>query len=241
MSKNVVVIEHNQVLADMMKERLVSLGYEVHVVTDGSAAYEQVRKLKPDIVTLEIMMPNLNGLVILEELKSSEETRDIPIIIISIAGSHSARNSLQLGAVDFLQKPLDFKKLDKKIRSFTSKKSILVVDDDLGILKLLEVRLGFMGYRVITASDGENACAKARIEKPDIILIDVVLPDMDGFEVINRLKNDCEVADVPVIAFTGHVSLDGMDDFLGVDKFVGKNFSADDLITEVDHYLKTRI
>ncbi len=107
------------------------------------------------------------------------------------------------------------------------------------ILRLLEVRLGNMGYKVETAPNGEKAIEKTKKIEPDVILIDVVQLDIDGLQ-INKLKAESdEIAQIPVIAFTGKVNLDGMEDILGIEKFVGRNFSADELVKEIVGFLKS--
>ncbi len=235
--KSILIIEHNPEVASSMTGKLENLGYRVKTAGD-EITLAKAEEAAPDVILLDVMMPGLNALKFLQELKESP-LRGVPVIITSLVGGKLKEDSLRLGAIDFFRKPLNFEKLDAKLKKVSSRKTILVVDDDPMILRLLEARLGSMGYEVITAPDGETALETAEARVPDIILVDVVLPDMDGLEVINRLKEDeSPVAGIPVIAFTGRVSLDGMEGVLGIDKFVGQSFSADDLVSEVDGFLK---
>ncbi|MEA3506056.1 MAG: response regulator [Elusimicrobiota bacterium] len=235
--QTIFIIEHNPQVAYRMEEKFRDLGYSVHTAGDD-INISRVKELDPDLILLDVMMPEFNAMRFLGELKKSSCSH-IPVIMTSLVGERFEEDSLRLGAVDFFRKPLDFDKLNRRIKSLTVRKTILVVDDDPMILRLLEVRLGSMGYLVETAPTGVKAIEKANEIKPDVILVDVVLPDIDGLEVINQLKSeDSEVAHIPVIAFTGKVTLDGMEDILGIDKFVGRNFSADDLVKEIVCFLK---
>lgn len=235
--EKILIIEHNPDVAYRMEEKFQELGYIVHTSGDDISV-SQVNEMGPDLILLDVMMPEFNAMRFLEELKKSP-CRNTPVIMTSLVGGKFEEDSLRLGAVDFFRKPLDFKKLNERIKTLTGRKTILVVDDDPTILRLLEVRLGSMGYTVETAPTGTEAIKQAKNIKPDVILVDVVLPDIDGLEVINQLKGeDSGVAHIPVIAFTGKVTLEGMEDILGIDKFVGRNFSADDLVKEIVGFLK---
>lgn len=238
MRKKILVIDNEEIIADMLKENLEQMGYETSVATSGLEGIRKAEAIKPDFITLDIMMAGLSGMDTLQRLKNNAETKDIPIILISIAGDIYKKTGLRLGAIDVLKKPLDFKLLDKKIRAATQKKRIMVVDDDKTILELMEIKLKTMGYEFRGASDGETAIMKAKKEKPDIILIDIVLPGRSGIDVIKELKKDPGTADIPIIAFSGYISdeLEGRE-IIGADKFLGKKFSSDELAKEISKIL----
>lgn len=239
--KLILVIENEEVVASVLKDALNQMEYDVLIANSGVEALSRIKTSRPDLITLELMMPGLNGIKILKNLKSNAHTKDIPVILLSVADDPSRYEALQLGAIAFLEKPLDFNRLNKIIRSVTEKKTVLVVDDDEMVLRVVEKQLMYLGYKVICVSDWENAIMKTREEKPAVILMDYWLPEKDGFEVTRKLKQDPETANIPVIAFSGTVTetLDNKE-ILGVDKFLGRKFLAEDLAGEVDAFLKSK-
>ncbi len=239
MGKKILVIEDEEVIAEVLRDNLRVMGHEVIIANSGIEGLRKAEHIHPDIITLDVMMPGLNGIQVLRELKNKEITKDIPVIIVSVTGNSYKKEGLKLGAVAFLRKPLDFGELNQKIKSLTERKTILVVEDNPSILNLIETRLSSMGYKVICVSDGEDALLKARELKPDIILMDVVLSKEDGFEITKKLKVDADAAKIPVIVFSGYFTGDiDKKKVIGADKFLGKAFSAEDLANEVHNFLK---
>ncbi len=239
MGKKILVIEDEEIIAEVLRDNLKVMGHEVIIANSGIEGLRKAEHIHPDVITLDVMMPGLNGIQVLRELKNKEITKDIPVIIVSVTSNSYEKEGLKLGAVAFLRKPLDFMQLNQKIKSLTEKKTVLVVEDNPEILNLIEIRLNSMGYKVICVLDGEDALLKARELKPDIILMDVVLPKEDGLEITKKLKADAEAAKIPVIAFSGYFTGDiDKKKVIGVDKFLGRAFSAEDLANEVHNFLK---
>lgn len=242
MKKRILVIEDEEVIADVLKDNLEILGYDVTIANSGMEGIRRARGMRPDVITLDILMPKLDGLQVLNVLKSDEITKDIPVIIISVeSGAKSMaekKTGLKLGALAFLKKPVDFGQLNQKIKSLTQKKTVLVVEDSPVFLELIQERLRPMGYNLICVRDGEEALKKAKEFRPDVILMDVLLPQKDGFEVTKRLKADKEISNIPVIAYSGYFN--DIDDaqVVGIDKFLAKEFSAEDLAKEVSVFLE---
>ncbi len=239
MGKKILVIEDEEVIAEVLRDNLRVMGHEVIIANSGIEGLRKAESMHPDIITLDVMMPGLNGIQVLKGLKNNEVTKDIPVIIVSVEGEFNKVEGLKLGALAFLRKPLNFGQLNQRIKSLTERKTVLVVEDSPTVLSLIETRLNSMGYKVICVLNGEDALLKARELKPDIILMDVVLPKEDGFEITKKLKAEAEVAEIPVIAFSGQFS-EGIDEkkVIGADKFLGKKFSAEDLANEVNNFLK---
>lgn len=239
MHKRILVIEDEEIIASMLKDTLELMGHEVVVALSGLEGLRRAETLKPDVITLDVMMPGLDGLQVLKELKGSEATKNIPVILVSIAGTSYMTEGLKLGAVAFFRKPLNFKSLNEKIQQLTEEKRIMVVEDNPEVLKLLEVKLGSLGYSVCSVNSEEDIVRQAEKNKPDIILMDILLPKEDGFSITAKLKNNKETAKIPVIAFSGYFSDDiAGKSVIGVDKFIGKNFSVEELAEEVGNILK---
>jgi CheY-like chemotaxis protein len=151
-------------------------------------------------------MPNANGFEILLTLKEAPETANIPIIIVSIVDQQKV--GFALGAADYLVKPVDKSRLLETIRKYTkpykNKDSvILVVDDDAVTLDLLETTLKSAGYKTHVAPSGKAALALLAGTIVDGILLDLLMPEMDGFEVLRHLKQDSRLCEIPIFVLTG--------------------------------------
>jgi len=117
---------------------------------------------------------------------------------------------------------------------------ILVVDDEIQLIELVQIRLEADGYEVITANDGEEGLEKAKSEKPDLILLDVMMPKMDGYQACSLLKNDEQTKNIPVILFTGKAQEDFEDvgKKAGADAFITKPFDPPELLAKIEELLK---
>ena len=232
--KRILVIEDSEIIASLLEDSLEMMGHEVTTASSGIEGLRRAEQMLPDIITLDIMMSGLDGVQVLKKLKNNQKTKDIPVVIISVAASNYKKEGLQLGALAFLKKPVDFEQLNSTIKSITHKKTVLVVEDSPVILEIVKEKMTSMGYEVDCAENGETAVKKALEMKPDIILMDVYLPQQNGFQITKKLKENVETADIPVIAFSGHFSDDiDTERIVGIDKFLEKEFSAEDLVAEV--------
>ena len=238
-AKKILVIEDEEIIASVLQDSLELTGHDVTIASSGFEGISRAQQLKPDIITLDVMMPGLDGIQVLKELKSNPATAKIPVILISVAGSYR-KEALKLGAVAFLKKPVDFNQLNEKISEVTEKKSVMIVEDNPELRMLLKMRLTGMGYSVETVSESEEVLPRAKAIRPDIILMDVVLPDENGFDITKRLKEDESTAKIPVIAFSGYFTEEIDNNMVvGVEKFLNKEFSAEELADEVNALLQS--
>ena len=203
----VLVIEDDLRAAELIREHLTGGGYRVVLVASGHAGLGAARRLLPHAIMLDLSLPDMDGWQVLHRLKMDSATQAIPVLIVS--ARERGQLGLSLGAVDWLVKPVDAQRLLgalQRCRELGAPKRslrILVVDDEPVVLEALEALLRQEGHQVLTASDGEAALRQAEVERPDIILLDLHLPGLSGFEVVNRLRQVPELAAVPVIAFSG--------------------------------------
>ncbi|MGM0568536.1 MAG: response regulator, partial [Elusimicrobiota bacterium] len=208
--------------------------YEVVTASSGFEGLRKAEGENPDLIVLDIMMPGLDGITVLEKLKINEKTRNIPVILISVAENKKSLG-LKLGALAFFKKPLDFNRLDKKIKKITKKKSILIVDDNPALLKLLKMKFNSIGYDTRCAYNEHSAFEKIKEKRPHLILMDVVLHGESGLEIIQKIKAKKDFADIPIIAFSGFLSEEVPDDkIVGVERFFSRHFSVQDLAGEVN-------
>jgi signal transduction histidine kinase/DNA-binding response OmpR family regulator len=203
----VLVIEDDLRAAELIRAHLSEGGYRVVLVASGHAGLGAAKRLNPHAITLDLSLPDMDGWQVLHRLKSDPETQPIPVLIVS--AREKGQLGLSLGAVDWLTKPVDAERLLgalQRCRELGAPKRalrILVVDDEPGVLEGLETLLRKEGHKVLTAQDGAAALRVAEAERPDIILLDLHLPGLSGFEVVSRLRQIPELAEVPVVAFSG--------------------------------------
>ncbi|MBI5565648.1 MAG: response regulator [Chloroflexi bacterium] len=156
------------------------------------------------------------------------------------------REGLRLGAVDYLTKPIDPARLVLSVnRVLHGPGKVLVVDDDRDTRDLLQAALEQRGFTVVLTSSGKRAVMLARQESPDLILLDLKLPGMDGYEVLQRLKGAGDTADIPVVVITGSLTDEEVKQkkvlSLGAARFLTKPFAVDELVSEIDTVVGTHL
>jgi len=206
LDQKVLIVEDDRQFNNLLSLYLRKEGYDPVQHYQGPGALEQARELKPALITLDVMLPGQDGWEILQRLKSDPETRDIPVLIISAL--RNGELALSLGATDYLVKPVDRSALQSvlgrlpTLERISERPKILVIDDDPQLVPLLEAMLRNEACKLIPAYDGKEGVAKARSEQPDGILLDLMMPAMNGFEALEELKSDESTADIPVIVLT---------------------------------------
>ncbi|MBI3596963.1 MAG: response regulator [Nitrospirae bacterium] len=203
----ILVVEDDPTVERLLTLYLNQEGYHVDHATDGEEAIEKAVLLKPFAITLDIMLQREDGWTILQKLKQLQETKDIPVIIISIIENREL--GFSLGATDYFTKPIDrkailesLKKLDLSSKIKRKPVNILVIDDDPKILQLMSAILESEGYGVLRAQQAIEGIDLAIEIQPDLILLDLLMPDISGFEALERLKLHPTAKNIPVIIFT---------------------------------------
>ena len=204
------------------------------------------RQLKPELITLDLLM-DIDGLAVLQDLKSDPRTANIPVVIISVIPE--PEDGLAMGAVDYLVKPLDEAELTACIervldeRDNGNRNRILVVDDEADIVGWLKHLLTHSGYRVAEAYDGIQALESVAADKPDLILLDMKMPRMDGRTTLRRLRAEEEFRDIPVIVLSANAVTDDAERRqlvdLGVKEFMNKPVTVERLTAEIQKHLET--
>jgi CheY-like chemotaxis protein len=201
--KTVLIVDDDEGVRELLALELKPHGLKILQAPDGREGLEIARAEKPDAILLDVLMPNLDGWQTLRALKQLEETRAIPVVILSVVENRAF--GISLGAVEHLVKPVDRPALLmalSKAGVLATKGHILVVDDDADVCSLLEQELVAAGYRVRTASGGAQALELLRRERPSALLLDLMMPPPDGFEVLYRLRQDPALCEIPVIVVT---------------------------------------
>ena len=202
--KTILVVEDNRMAADILTVYLTNEGYNVIVAVDGKEAIKKAKEFKPFLITLDIMLPKVDGWEVLSELKNFPDTADIPVIIVSIVDNKDLGYSL--GAASYLMKPVDRKILINTVKIITSNLSakdkpmeILVVDDDEKAVKCIRVILENAGFRVLTAYGGKAGIELAINNNPDMIILDLMMPDISGFDVVEKLRKHQKAKNIPIV------------------------------------------
>jgi len=206
---SVLVIEDDPSAVRLLRAYLAPEGYTVRVAADGEHGLDDARAEAPTAILLDVLLPGIDGWEVLRRLKADPVLRDVPVAIVTVVDEKDV--GLALGAVDYLLKPIDRDALLVSLGrlTFTTKMQtrtvrILAVDDEPAALDELEGTLRPAGFEVLRASGGRTGVDRARDERPDLVICDLVMPGLDGFGVVGELKSDPATADIPIIILTGH-------------------------------------
>ena len=199
--KIILAIDDDPDVIYLLRENLTEAGYRVVGATRGEEGLQQARALRPLAITLDILMPHKDGWQLLHELKTDAITRDIPIIVLSIVDNKAL--GYQLGAFDYLLKPFDREAILAALTRIPPQHGrLLVVDDDPQVVDLVRQLLEGEPYEVVAATDGQEALEAISHQRPDIVLLDLLMPRLDGFAVIEHLRQDAQYRQLPVIVLT---------------------------------------
>jgi DNA-binding response OmpR family regulator len=202
----VLVVEDDKQAGELLAHDLVQAGYRVAHAATGKQAVALAQQLRPDAITLDVLLPDQDGLKVLAQLKALPETRTIPVVIVSLTEGREL--GFSLGAVDWLVKPVNpvtFLAAVRKAIAGTDSaeaQTVLVVDDEPPTVELLTDMLRTQGLRVLAAHDGRQGVVLARAERPNLIVLDLIMPGLTGFEVVQELRGHPETREIPILIFT---------------------------------------
>ena len=199
----VLVVDDEQSARDLLTRSLELEGCEVKAARDGNEGLKMAADLTPDLITLDIMMPGMDGWTVLRQIKADKNLRDIPVLMVSMIGDRGM--SYELGAVDAIQKPVDRKKLRGFVEKYAKGKSncVLVVEDDPAARVNIRSSLEKVNWNVTEAENGLIGLEAIQNKKFDLVLLDLMMPVMDGFEFLHKLRDsNSPSAGTPVIVIT---------------------------------------
>jgi signal transduction histidine kinase/CheY-like chemotaxis protein len=239
LADRVLVVEDDANAYELIASALGTAGYLPIRARHGEEALRLAREAHPIAVTLDLVLPGVDGWEVLKRLKSDEETRTIPIVIISMVDNRDL--GVALGAADYFVKPVDRDRLLQRLRELASRTPVdrprlLLIDDDPAVHSLLDEELSTLGYSVESAYTGEEGLRVAREREPDVIILDLMMPGMSGFDVASSLKDNPATANIPILVLTSKdlTSADRESLHAKVTSFVQKGTSArDQLVREI--------
>jgi signal transduction histidine kinase/CheY-like chemotaxis protein len=205
----VLVVEDDPSAVRLLRTYLEEGGYRVRVAHEGKQAIEETQLRPPSAILLDVLLPGIDGWEVLRRLKSDPNVRDVPVIMVTVVDEREV--GLALGAVDYFVKPVDRAALMARLAryTFTTKVRqrpvrVLAVDDDPATLEVLQTSLGSAGFDVVAAPGGRAGLDAARRHPIDLVICDLLMPDLDGFAVVSALKADPETRAIPILILTAH-------------------------------------
>ena len=243
-----LIIEDSPQAGELLRLYIESAGYRVEIARNGTDALDMAKRLHPHVITLDLILPGKDGWQVMKELKRHPLCKHIPIIIVSIIDEKNL--GFSLGAVEYFVKPVNREDLVRaldRVHMLPSrdekKPSVLVIDDDRAATDLVQVILENEGYRVSAAHDGADGVAMAVREHPDVVLLDLLMPEMSGFAVAQQLRQIPATRAIPIIVLTSMEVDDEVQQQLGntVAGLMSKaRFTKKDLLREITNIENAR-
>ena len=242
-----LIVEDSPQAGELLRMHIESAGYRVEIARDGAEAVDKAKRLRPSVITLDLLLPVKDGWAVMKELKRHPLCKHIPIIIVSIIDEKSL--GFSLGAVDYFVKPVN--KLDllealsrvRVIPDGSRSPTVLVIDDDRAATDLIQVILENEGYRVLKAFQGKDGVELAAREYPDLIILDLIMPEVSGFNVAYQLRQIPATRNIPIIVLTSMELDEENQTQLGayVSGLISKNtFTKRDLLREIGNVENSR-
>jgi signal transduction histidine kinase/DNA-binding response OmpR family regulator len=200
---SILVIDDDAVACEIIGRFLEKDGFRVVTALTGEEGIRLARQERPTAITLDVMMPDMDGWTVLRALKADPALHDIPVVMMTMVDDKS--KGYTLGATDYLTKPVDRDKLHAALERFGSADAsgaVLLVEDDRPTRDMMARTLEQSDWRVIEAVNGRDALDRLAQEKPQLILLDLMMPVMDGFEFLLEMRANSEWKDIPVIVLT---------------------------------------
>ncbi len=272
--QKILIIEDDVFLGDVLSQKLTGEGFKVVLSRDGREGFDQIKVFQPDLVLLDIILPNMNGYEILEAKQKDSSIANIPVVIVSNSGQPvEISRALALGVKDYLVKAqFDPEEVLVKVRAQLQKKEesptstssikslegeinqkenlinlegkkIVWVEDDQFLNDIITRKLSATKCIFFHASEGEEALKIISREIPDIVMLDIILSGIDGFEILHRIKKDPKMKDIPVILLSnlGQPSDVEKGKSLGAARFLVKaSVTPNEIIDQIKDELMTK-
>lgn len=240
-ASTILVIDDDPSIQDLMQRFLNREGFHVVIAASGQEGLRLAREHSPDAIILDVIMHSMDGWAVLSALKADPDLGSIPVVMVTMVDDKNL--GYALGASDYLLKPIDYARLTEvlhKYQSDSSPSSVMVVEDNAENREMMRRQLTKAGWRVIEAANGCRALEVLQLEQPNAILLDLMMPEMDGFEFISELRQRPEWRAIPVIVLTAkdltqedQKRLDGQ-----IQSILQKgSYNRQTLLSEVSHFV----
>ena len=245
LKKKILVIEDDADIREIIRFYLEEEGFCVVEAADASSLVELAEKENPDLITLDIKLPGIDGIQAIRLLKENAPTSSIPVLVISVIAKDPKVQ--RLAANGYIAKPFEKNELIGRVKGILGAssqvvpaKTVLIVDDEREVLDIISHQLKIKGFSPLTASSGQDAIRRAFEEKPDLIILDIRMPQLDGFEVIDTLSQNQKTWSIPIVVLSGVPISEAEKEKSqkrGVRKFLSKPFEPEKLIEEIEGVL----
>jgi signal transduction histidine kinase/CheY-like chemotaxis protein len=203
---SVLVVDDDPVARDLLHRFFVREGFEVALANDGREGLTRARALKPSLITLDVLMPEMDGWTVLREIKADPALSQTPVLMVSILDEKN--KGFALGASDYVTKPIDRKRLVPILAKYKLDSKgghVLLVEDEAEVRHLVRRMMVSEGWTVTEAANGREALERLAeaAPLPDLIMLDLIMPEMDGFDFLTERRRNPEWSNVPVVIVTG--------------------------------------
>jgi DNA-binding response OmpR family regulator len=202
----VLVVEDDTNAYELIASALGAAGYLPIRARNSDDALRLAREVRPIAMTLDLVLPGADGWEVLKRLKNDSATSRIPVVVISMIDNRDL--GIALGADDYFIKPVDRERLLERLREIIhrgttrTRPSVLVIDDDSAVHALLDEDLSSLGFAIENAYSGEDGLRAARDGTPDVIVLDLMMPGLSGFDIAGSLKDNPRTANIPIVVLT---------------------------------------
>lgn len=262
----ILIVEDEETLLRILERKLSNEGYDTDIARDGEEALGRMKSEVPDLILLDIVMPKLDGFAVMRAMQEDKRLKDVPIIIISNSGQPvEIEEAKKLGAQDYLVKAdFDIEEVMEKVRgqlkeekkgadeqaeeaaepstqkeassSGNNGNKILIIEDDQFLRELLAKKLSLAGFAVTQSIDGETGLNKIKEDKPQLVLLDLILPGIDGFELLKRMREDKNISGIPVLVLSNLGQKEDVRRALDLgakDYLIKAHFTLDEIISKI--------
>jgi DNA-binding response OmpR family regulator len=243
--KRILVIDDDIASVNFAKKNLTKNNYEVVIATDPMNSLKMVSQHNPNLIIVDIKIAKMDGYGLIRKLKNDNSTQDIPIIIVTSPASMDDMYKVE-GISDYILKPYNDQDFQLRITRMlanrdekSAKKRILIVEDEEEMANFLKMRLEAHNFDVLVTYDGKEGLDKAREEIPDLIILDLMLPKMDGYKVCEFLKGDDKFKEIPIIMLTAKAKemYEQIGREVGADAYIPKPFEAEVMLSTIQRLI----
>jgi signal transduction histidine kinase/CheY-like chemotaxis protein len=198
----VLVVDDDKTVRELLTRHLAREGFTTVTAAGGFEGLRLARQLQPTAITLDVMMPDMDGWTVLAAIKGDPELADIPVILVTIVDEKN--RGYALGATDYMVKPIDRERLVAALRRISGApdRRALLVDDDEVMRRGIRLALEQDGWKIAEAGNGRVALARLAESVPDVVVLDLMMPEMDGFEFVDAIRQRPEWRDIPILVVT---------------------------------------
>jgi DNA-binding response OmpR family regulator len=237
----VLIIEDNKNFLETVKDILELKGFVTDTLSSGRNVFEKIREFKPEIILLDVVLPDADGFELCKKIKSRPEGHDIPIILMTGYEQIDIDKGFSFGADDCIFKPLDMDDVINRIKKLTKRRNIMIVEDDRKIVEMLNMMLKDQKFDLSIHYDGKGVIDSFKDLKPDLILMDINLQvPPDGLVLAREIKSNPDLKGIPIIMLTGNDDTHSVEKSFeyGADDYIFKPFKVQELMLKIRKYLE---